>query len=71
MKYWTRNNGSQRPSAEYKVSVLETQSRDDGATHYPILWIRIEDKWHAIEFENEGEARVLMSCASHIHRSFQ
>lgn len=69
MKYWTRKHGSQRASAEHKVSVLQPGDlRNDGATYEPILWIRVEDTWHAIRFENEGEAKVLLSTAQHIYR---
>lgn len=69
MKYWTRKHGSQRASSIQKVSVLEVQHQDDGSTVDPILWFRVGDTWHAIEFENEGEARVLASNAAHIFRS--
>ncbi len=70
MRYWTRKHGSQRPSAMQKVATFETVPRDDGATVHPILWLRVGDVWHAVEFENEGEARVLLSEAQHIFRSF-
>lgn len=70
MKHFTRRHGSQRASASQKVSTLETSARPDGSTYDPILWLRVGDIWHAIEFENEGEARVLLSEAQHIYRSF-
>lgn len=70
MKYWTRKNGSQRTSKVQKVSVLEVNFRPDGATADPILWFRVGDTWHALEFENEGEARVLLSNGQYIFRSF-
>lgn len=69
MKHFTRKHGSQRASASHSVGVLETNIRGDGATVDPVLWFRIGDTWHALEFENEGEARVLMSHAAHIYRS--
>lgn len=71
MKYWTRKNGSQRASAMQTLSVLETSPSNDGATHYPILYFRVGDTWHCIEFENEGEAKVLMSAAAQIFRGIK
>ncbi len=70
MKYFTRRHGSQRASASQKVATFQTNPRADGATVDPILWLRVGDMWHAVEFENEGEARVLLSNAQHIFRSF-
>ena len=70
MRHFTRRHGSQRPSASQKVSVLETNMREDGAAADGILWFRVGDVWHALEFENEGEARVLLSHAQRVFRSF-
>jgi len=71
MKYWTRRNRSQRASAIQKVTVLETVPDSSGATHYPILYFQVDGVWHCIEFENEGEAKVLMSSAAQIFRGIK
>lgn len=69
MKTWTRKHGSQRASAAKKVTVLEPGAiTAAGDAIEPILWFRVDDVWTAIEFENEGEAKVLMSVAAHILR---
>lgn len=70
MKTWTRKHGSQRASAAKKVTVLEPGAiTATGDGHEPILWFRVGDVWTAIEFENEGEVRVLASAAAYIYRS--
>lgn len=70
MKYYTWRKGSKRSSAGAKTLVLKTMATEDGSNVYPILYFLVGDKWHEIVIENEEEAKILLSSAAKILKSF-